>query len=36
MMYESWKGHASHGNCYGLIKEMDILYKNIFEKGDGK
>lgn len=34
--YESWKGHASHGNCYGLIKEMDILYKNIFEKGDGK
>jgi len=32
--YESWKGHARHGNCYGLIKEMDVLYNSIFEKGD--
>jgi len=33
--YESWKGHASHGDCYGLIKEMGMLYKDIFKKGDG-
>lgn len=32
--YESWKGHASHGSCYHLIKEMDKLYEKIFE-GDG-
>lgn len=32
--YTSWKGHAHHGNCYGLIKEMDILYNDIFEEGD--
>ena len=32
--YESWKGHAQHGSCYHLIKEMDKLYEKIFE-GDG-
>lgn len=32
--YTSWKGHARHGNCYGLIKEMDILYNDIFEEGE--
>lgn len=32
--YKSWKGHASHGSCYGLIKEMDVLYNRIFKKGD--
>lgn len=32
--YTSWKGHARHGNCYGLIREMDILYNDIFTEGD--
>lgn len=33
--YKSWKGHASHGNCHGLIKEMDVLYRDIFKnEGD--
>lgn len=32
--YMSWKGHARHGNCYGLIREMDILYNDIFTEGD--
>lgn len=32
--YESWKGHASHGSCYRLIKDMDLKYNKIF-KGDG-
>lgn len=32
--YTSWKGHARHGNCYGLIREMDVLYNDIFEEGD--
>ncbi len=29
--YASWKGHASHGNSHGLIKQMDVLHQNIFE-----
>ena len=32
--YTSWKGHARHGNCYGLIREMDVLYNDIFKEGD--
>jgi hypothetical protein len=32
--YKSWKGHAGHGSCNGLIKEMDVLYNSIFDKGD--
>ena len=32
--YTSWKGHARHGNCFGLIKEMDVLYDDIFIEGD--
>lgn len=34
--YKSWKGHAQHGNCYGLIKQMDARYNRIFEKGGVK
>lgn len=30
--YKSWVGHASHGNCYGLIKQMDALYDEIFKE----
>lgn len=30
--YDSWKGHARHGNCNGLIREMDVLYKDIFKE----
>ena len=30
--YTSWKGHARHGNCNGLIREMDVLYKDIFKE----
>ena len=30
LSYKSWKAHASHGNCYNLIKRMDEYYmKNI-------
>lgn len=32
--YTSWKDHARHGNCYGLIREIDVLYNDIFEEGD--
>lgn len=29
--WNSWVGHAKHGNCYYLIKEMEKRYKTIFE-----
>ncbi|MDU2557402.1 MAG: reverse transcriptase domain-containing protein [Anaerococcus prevotii] len=30
LSYKSWAAHASHGNCYNLIKRMDEYYmKNI-------
>ncbi len=32
--YQSWLGHASHGNCYRLIQKMNKKYNSIFE-GDG-
>lgn len=28
--YNSWRAHARHGNCYQLIQEMDIIYRDIF------
>lgn len=31
--YGSWRAHASHGNCYFLIKKMDKKFLEIF-KGD--
>jgi RNA-directed DNA polymerase len=34
LSYQSWLGHASHGNCYHLIQNMNEKYKEIFE-GDG-
>lgn len=33
--YKSWVAHASYGNCYHLIQNMNKRYKDIFE-GDGK
>jgi RNA-directed DNA polymerase len=32
--YQSWLGHAQHGNCYRLIQKMNEEYNKIFE-GDG-
>lgn len=28
--YQSWRGHASRGDCYHLIHDMDRYYKNLF------
>lgn len=33
--YGCWRGHASHGNCHNLIREMDKRFERIFE-GDGE
>lgn len=33
--YKSWVAHASHGNCYHLIQNMNKRYRSIFE-GDGE
>jgi hypothetical protein len=30
--YQSWRGHASHGNCYHLTRNMDAYYKQLFSK----
>lgn len=29
--YQSWRAHASHGNCHSLIAEYDELFASIFE-----
>lgn len=29
-MYGSWRNHASHGNCYKLLCEMDDFVKTLF------
>ena len=29
-MYNSWRNHASHGNCYKLLCEMDDFVKTLF------
>ena len=31
--YESWKNHASHGNCHRLIKSMDCFVEKLFING---
>lgn len=28
--YQSWRGHASKGNCYHLIRNMDQHYNKLF------
>lgn len=30
--YKSWKAHASHGDCYYLIKKMDQYYNKYIKK----
>ena len=30
--YQSWRGHASKGNCYHLIRNMDQYYNTLFGK----
>lgn len=32
--YNSWIGHAKHGNSYHLIKNINKLYEQIFEDGE--
>lgn len=29
--YNSWKNHASHGNCYKLIQSMDLFVAKLFD-----
>lgn len=31
--YESWKNHASYGNCHRLIKSMDGFVEKLFING---
>lgn len=39
--YQSWRGHASHGNCYYLVRDMDEFFNDLFkdaiekERNDG-
>lgn len=30
--YKSWKAHASHGDCYYLVKKMDQYYNKYIKK----
>jgi len=30
--YQSWRGHAKHGDCYHLMSDMDRLYHSLFNK----
>ena len=30
--YGAWKNHISHGNCFGLGREMDKIVRGILEK----
>ena len=32
--YQSWRSHASHGNCHALIQKYDQLYNEIFERSE--
>lgn len=32
--FNSWLGHAAHGNCYHLTEKMKWYYDHIFEKED--
>lgn len=31
-IYCSWRNHASHGNCFKLIYEMDLFVENLFNE----
>lgn len=30
--FESWKGHAQHGNCYYLIRDMEEYFESLFKE----
>lgn len=30
--YNSWRNHASHGNCYKLTKSMDLFVDELLKK----
>ena len=30
--FQSWLGHARHGNCYSLTEKMKVHYEHIFER----
>ena len=32
--YQSWRSHASHGDCHALIQKYDQLYNEIFERSE--
>jgi retron-type reverse transcriptase len=32
LSYNSWRGHARHGDCYHLIRNMDAYYNKLFPK----
>lgn len=32
--YQSWRGHASNGNCYHLIRDMDAYKNNLFKEDE--
>ncbi len=34
--YQSWRGHASKGNTYHLINDMDNFFKNLFKESEQK
>ncbi len=31
LSYYSWRGHAEHGNCHHLVRNMDGLYRKLFK-----
>jgi hypothetical protein len=30
LSYQSWRGHVEHGNCHHLLRNMDELYRKLF------
>ncbi|OPZ65876.1 MAG: Reverse transcriptase (RNA-dependent DNA polymerase) [Firmicutes bacterium ADurb.Bin506] len=32
--YQSWRAHASHGDCHALIEKYDRMFNAIFERSD--
>lgn len=36
MSFNSWLGHAKHGNTHNLVRKMENLYKNLYGDKEGK
>ncbi len=34
--YQSWRSHAMHGNCHHLVRDMDKLFHELFNKESDK